>query len=105
MSSDRLQKFDSVPWGLLGGIIGSILSFLLLFWITYLRGQAPGLVDFFYDKFIRTQDLTWRILSFCLVLDVPIFFLALRWDLERFAKGVLYVFFIILPFIVYFRFF
>ncbi len=105
MSSERIQRFDSVQWGVLGGLIGSVLSFLLLFWITYMRGQAPGLSDFFFEKFVNTRDLTWRILSFCLVLDVPIFFLALRWDLERFAKGVLFVFFIFLPFIVYFRFF
>ena len=105
MSSKKLIKYDRLHWGIVAGIIGAVLSFLLLFWITYLRGQSFTLEDFFYAKFINTQALTWRILSFCLVLDVPLFFLALRFDLERFAKGVLMVFFLILPFIIYFRFF
>ncbi|MFB6257370.1 MAG: hypothetical protein ABEH38_01650 [Flavobacteriales bacterium] len=105
MSSERLKKVDKVQWGLVGGVIGSILSFLLLYWITQLRGHSTSLSDFFFTKFIYTRDLTWRILSFCLVLNVLLFFLALRWDLEKFAKGVLLIFFIFLPFIIYFRFF
>ncbi len=105
MSSELLNKLDNVRWGVIGGLIGAILSFLLLFLITYLRAQTPDLAHFFHHIFMNTRAYTSGILSFCLVLDVPIFFMALRWDLERFAKGVLMVFFVFLPFIIYFRFF
>ncbi len=102
------MKLDKVQWGIIGGLIGAFLSFLILFWVTTslsIRGQAMSLGDFFYVKFLSNKDLTWRILSFSLILDVPLFFLALRYDLERFAKGVLTIFIIMLPIILilYFR--
>lgn len=105
MSSKKLERYDRVTWGLLGALIGSVLSFFLLFLITYLRGQAYDLSYFFYRIFLGTRDYTSSVLSFSLILDVPLFFLALRWDLEKFAKGVLMLFFIFIPFIIYFRFF
>lgn len=105
MSSEKLQRYDTVRWGLLAGFLGAILSFFLLYGITLLRGQTHDVSHFFNQIFLNTQVYTSGILSFCLVLDVPLFFIALKWDLEKFAKGVLSVFFIFLPFIIYFRFF
>lgn len=103
--SERLKPYDSFLWGMVTGLFGSVLSFFLLAGITLLRYPNWDLAYFINDVFLGTRDYISPILSFCLVLDVPLFFLMIRWKMDRFAKGVLGVFFIFLPFIIYFRFF
>lgn len=103
--SEKLKRYDTFGAGLLSGVGGALIAFFLIAWISLLRFPDWTFSHFFFRVFLGTRDYIAPILSFCLILDVPLFFLAIRWKMDRFAKGVLSLFFLMLPFIIYFRFF
>ncbi len=83
------QKLNSIPTGLISGILLPWLCFILVVLIkkgTYSSGE--------YLHELGAHGAIPRILSICLIPNLLLFFLFLRNDLLRSARGVLFSMFI-----------
>jgi hypothetical protein len=95
-------KFDTLPVGLLAGVLGTALGGLLLGqWWAWANGTS--FQDFYKTVVLGSQIYRDSILTASTLLNVVLFWVANRMGWERIAQGLLGVILITVPFIVYFQ--
>lgn len=99
----KSKRYNSVKFGLLIGLIGPVLGFVIygLYWSWSFHRTFSYFVN---DLFIGTPDFRSSIISLSLLMNLLPFFLFLRSDRYKSARGVLLGVFIYVPFVVFFKF-
>lgn len=96
------SRLDSVQAGLVAGVAGTVLGWGLLgLWWAVANDST---FEYFYRHvWIGSQLYRDSILTASVLLNVVLFYLANRWDMERFAQGLLGIILIAVPLIVYYQ--
>lgn len=81
-------RLNHIGWGLLAGIIGTGIGFLLLGgWWSAANGQT---LTYFIDEiFIGSELYKDSILTVSVLFNVGVFYLSLQRDMYRFARGLM----------------
>jgi hypothetical protein len=97
------KKKDSNARGLFFGMLSPVLGFFIYgFYWAWKFNKSFGY--FFHDIFMGTPAYKSSILSLSLLVNLIPFFIFLRTDRNKSARGVLLAVFIYVPFVVYYRF-
>ena len=97
-----IKKLDTLVGGIITGLIGTVLGFLLLgaFW-SYSNGES---LSYFIEN-IAAKSLLYRdsILTLSTLFNVGIFYLGIRAEWWRFCRGILMVIMACVPLIIWFQ--
>lgn len=96
------MKLDSMLTGLIAGIIGTLIGFLILgvFW-SVSNGTT---LEYFISEIALKSDLYKdSMLTVSTLFNVGVFYLALKKELWNFCKGILGVILVSVPFIIWFQ--
>lgn len=96
------QSFDNIGAGILAGLLGTAAGFgAMTVWWSWANGTS---FDYFItDVFLGSSLYKDSILTISVLFNVGVFWLALRGDWERFAKGLLAVIFVTVPLIIWYQ--
>lgn len=96
------QSFDNIGAGILAGLLGTAVGFgAMTVWWSWANGTS---FDYFItDVFLGSSLYKDSILTISVLFNVGVFWLALRGDWERFAKGLLAVIFVTVPLIIWYQ--
>jgi len=98
------KRFDKMWIGILIGLIMPVLGFLIYGW--YWSWKFFRTFSYFVnDVFIGTPTFRSSILSLSLLINLLPFFIFLRTDRYKSARGVMAAVFLYVPFVIYFRFY
>ncbi len=99
---DSQHKFNQIYVGIICGIIGPIIGFFI-----YYLMQFSDVKSFsgFFQMFLTRTDLQSKILSLCLIFNLVLFFVFLKFDFRSAALGILYATFGYIPIVLYLKFF
>lgn len=93
---------NSVWVGVLFGLIGTLIGFAVMtVWWSLANGTT--FEYFINDVFIESALYKDSILTISVLFNVAVFWVALQKDWVSFAKGVLSVIFISVPFIIWYQ--
>ena len=95
-------QIDRVWMGAIVGLIGTALGGILFgSWWAWMNGTS---LQFFLDTIaFKSQLYRDSILTASALLNVVLFWIALRFNWEKLAKGILMILLLTVPFIVYFQ--
>ena len=98
------KKGDSLIIGLVTGLLSPVFGFVVygFLWSLYFDKAFAYFVD---DIFIGVEVFRSSIVALSLIFNLVPFFLFLRRDSYRSARGVLLALFIYVPFVIYLRFY
>lgn len=95
------NKLNKLWIGVISGILGAIIGFYVFaFGWSFVNDRAVSY--FINDVFLNSDLFKDKIVTVSILFDVLLFFLAIRWNMINFAKGVLGVVITSLPIIIYF---
>lgn len=99
----KSKRYNTVKFGLLMGLIGPVIGFIIygLYWSWNFQKTFAYFVN---DLFIGTPDLRSSILSLSLLMNLVPFFVFLKTDRFKGARGVMLAVFLYVPFVLYFKF-
>jgi len=81
-------RLNRLGWGLIAGVIGTCIGFLLLAgWWSAANGQTIGY--FVNEIFIGSDLYKDSILTVSVLFNVGVFYLSLQRDMYRFARGLM----------------
>ena len=86
--ANSLQRYDTLAFGLLGGLFSAITGYLLLA-LGWSWAQGESLAYFHQEVFLGSPLYKDRILSLCTLSVVPLFHLSYRRKMDRFARGTM----------------
>lgn len=98
------KKYDSLPLGLVLGLLGPLVGFVIygLLWSIYFGKPF----DYFVNGiFLGVKDFQSSIVALSLLFNLVPFFIFIRSDRYLSARGVLMAIFIYVPVVLYLRFF
>ncbi len=100
----KSKRFDKTSLGFVVGLILPIFGFLIygLYWSWKFFRPFSYFIN---DVFLGTPTFRSSILSISLLINLVPFFIFLRTNRNKGARGVLAAVFVYVPFVVYFRFF
>lgn len=84
------EKIDKVWVGMVAGVLGSALGFVL-FGVGFAMFNHMSFGAFITDIFMKVEDFQSRIVSFSMLIDVILFFVFIRKNYQRFCKGLMAV--------------
>lgn len=84
------KKYDKIGYGIIVGIIGAMLGFLL-FSAGFCLITGTSMSSFMNDWFVGIQDWQPRIVTFSVLVDVVLFYLCVRSDMYNFGKGLMVI--------------
>lgn len=92
-----------MPFGLILGLIGPFFGFLIygLLWSLYFKKPFAYFVE---DVFLGISEFQSSIVALSLLFNLVPFFIFLRKDRYKSARGVLLALFIYVPIVLYLRF-
>jgi len=95
-------KLDSIITGVLTGLVGTAVGFLLLgvFWA---MSNGTTLEYFINEIALKSELYKDSMLTISTLFNVGIFYLALRKELWNFCRGILGVILISVPLIIWFQ--
>jgi hypothetical protein len=96
------KRYDKLFMGLLGGLISAAVGYLLL-GLGWSWAQGESLGYFHREVFLGSPLYKDRILSLCTLSIVPLFHLAYRRKMDRFARGTMLLMVILVLTIVVFQ--
>lgn len=82
------EKIDKVWVGMIAGVLGSALGFLL-FGIGFALFNHISCGAFITDIFLKVEDFQSRIVSFSMLVDVILFFVFIRKNYQQFCRGLM----------------
>lgn len=97
------KRFDKTWIGILIGLILPVFGFLIYGWYWSWKFFRP-FSYFVNDVFIGTPTFRSSILSLSLLINLVPFFIFLRTDRYKSARGVIAAVFLYVPFVIYYRF-
>ncbi len=90
---------DRIYWGLIAGLIGPWLGAAVFYLIMFRHKTISGYIDL-----IQYSPSTHSaFISVSLVFNLVFFFIAMKYDWYKAAKGVIMSVFLYAPFVVYFK--
>lgn len=97
------KKNDSLPLGLIIGLIAPVLGFIIygLLWSWYFNKTFSYFV---YDVFLGIPAFQSSIVALSLIFNLIPFFIFLRKERYKSGRGVLLALFIYVPVVLYLRF-
>ena len=95
-------RLDSIQAGLAAGVVGTFLGWGL-FGLWWAVANDSTFQYFYRYVWIGGQLYRDSILTASVLLNVVLFYLANRWNMERFAQGLLGIILIAVPLIVYYQ--
>ena len=95
-------RLDSIQAGLVAGVAGTVLGWGLL-GLWWALANDSTFEYFYHHVWIGSQLYRDSILTASVLLNVVLFYLANRWNMERFAQGLLGIILIAVPLIVYYQ--
>lgn len=100
----KRKKYDELKFGLLIGLFAPVIGFIIygFSWSMYWNRTFSY---FFNDVFLGLQNFQSSILSLSLLMNLLPFFIFIRSERYRSARGVLAAIFVYVPFVVYLRFY
>lgn len=100
----KRKKYDSLPLGMAVGMVAPVGGFVAygLFWAWY---HHRTLAYFMNDIFLGQPVFQSGIVSLSLIINLLPFFLFIRSERYRSARGVLAALFIYVPLVIYLRFY
>jgi hypothetical protein len=98
----EMNKIDHPVVGLITGILGTAVGFAIMtiWWST---ANGTRMEYFVQDVFLESNLYKDSILTISVLFNVGLFWLSLRFNLEKLAKGILAVIFVSVPLIIYFQ--
>lgn len=101
MGSIKL-KFNNLTSGVVTGLLGTLWGFgLMTIWWSWANGTSMNY--FVQDVFLESALYKDSILTISVLFNVGLFWVALRHDWEQFAKGLLAVIFLTVPWIIWYQ--
>jgi hypothetical protein len=99
----KRKRYDSNALGFVLGILCPVLGFLIYgtYW-AWKFNKTFGY--FFHDIFLGTPTFKSSIIALSLLVNLIPFFIFIRSERNKSARGVLLAVFIYVPFVVYYRF-
>src|SRR5690554_3186059 len=98
------KRFDKMWIGMLIGLVMPTVGFAVYGWYWSWKFYRP--FSYFVNNiFIETPALRSSILSLSLIINLLPFFVFLRTDRYKSARGVMAAVFLYVPFVIYFRFY
>jgi hypothetical protein len=98
------KKYDSMPVGLVLGLISPIVGFVIYGYLWSIYFEKP--FGYFVENiFIGVEAFQSSIVALSLIFNLVPFFIFLRSDRYRSGRGVLLALFIYVPLVLYLRFF
>jgi hypothetical protein len=86
----RKGKLDNIWIGMLAGILGAFLGFVLFgYGFAFINHITFG--EFYHGIFLGVQDFQSRIVTFSMLIDVILFFIFMKKDYQQFCKGIIAV--------------
>ena len=100
MGSVSTHRLDHSGFGFAAGLLGTGIGFIAMtVWWSWANGTS---FDYFIqDVFMGSALYKDSILTISVLFNVGVFWLALRKDWDRFARGILGVIFITVPLIIW----
>lgn len=99
---DSPNKFNQVYLGVIYGIIGPFIGFWIYYMMQFMERHSPA---GYIKLFIETPDIQSKLLSLCIIFNLVMFFVFLKFDFRSTALGILYATFIYVPVVLYLKFF
>ncbi len=84
------QKWDKMWIGILAGIAGAILGFLV-FGLGFSWINDMTFAEFYRDVFLGVDNFQSRIVTFSMLIDVVLFFIFIRRNYQNFCRGLMAV--------------
>lgn len=99
----KSKRFNSLKTGILIGIIAPLFGFVIygFYWSLSFHRTFSYFVT---DVFIKTAEFRSSIVALSLLINLIPFFIFLRSDRYKSARGVLLAVFIYVPLVLYFKF-
>jgi len=100
----KMKKYDTLPLGAVIGVFAPVIGFILygFFW-SYYFGKT--LSYFINDIFLGVPTFQSSILTLSLIINLVPFFIFIRTERYKSARGVLLAIFIYVPVVLYLRFY
>lgn len=84
------ERFDKVWVGVLVGLLGAILGFIIFGFVFALK-EDMTFYEFYRDVFLGVANFQSRIISFSVLLDIVMFYIFIRKDYQQMCKGIMAV--------------
>lgn len=96
----KMKNWDSTWWGIAAGLLGTILGFtaLAIWWSV---ANSTSISYFIQTVFWQSGLYKDSILTVSVLFNVGLFWMALRYDLERLARGIMVTILISVPIIIW----
>lgn len=99
---DSSSKFNRIYLGVIYGIAGPIIGFVIYYFMQFsYRKTFSGFVETFFSM----NEIQPKIISLCLIFNLAMFFIFLKFDFRSTALGILYATFAYIPVVLYLKFF
>jgi hypothetical protein len=98
----EMKKIDHPLVGVLAGTLGTLAGFITMtLWWSWANGTS---MDYFIqDVFLDSNLYKDSILTISVLFNVGLFWVCLRFNLEKLAKGILAIIFISVPLIIWYQ--
>lgn len=100
----KLNKNDKKIYGVIAGLLAPVIGFLL-YGLFYSWEFNTTLAYFVEHVFFGTKSYQSPIISISLIADLGVFFLVLKYQYYKVAKGIVYALLMYAPLVIYLRFF
>jgi uncharacterized membrane protein len=95
------NKLDHIVYGLLGGIICSLLGFVI-FGFGWAYKYDASFTYFIEEAWVKTTMFRNKIITVSVLFNVVVFAFMLKYEMYQFAKGIVGVILISVPIIIYY---
>ncbi len=99
---DSRNKYNTVYLGVIYGVVGPFIGFWIYYMMQFMDRKTPG---GYIEMFMTTPDIQSKLLSLCILFNLAMFFIFLKFDFRSTALGILYATFIYVPVVLYLKFF
>lgn len=97
-----MSRLDHPILGIVAGLIGTAVGFCIMT-IWWSQANGTSMAYFVQDVFLDSALYKDSILTISVLFNVGLFWICLRFNLEKLAKGILAVIFVSVPLIIWYQ--
>lgn len=97
-----MTNLDNPIIGIIAGLLGTAAGFCIMT-IWWSQANGTSMEYFVQDVFLGSALYKDSILTISVLFNVGLFWICLRFDLEKLAKGILAVIFVSVPLIIWYQ--